>query len=555
MSRPLRWIVVAPVLLFTAITLLMSSCGGGDSGCSGSFDQFGNFVPGLCPSPAPQAGFNLVEIVIGAGTPLPTTPTPSPSPTRTSTPKATPTGPTPTPPPRTPTPGKATPTPTQTLVPEASATVIGVGQQAFFNASGLFVKGKKSQVADITNRTSTLWTSTNQNILVPPQPPPLGGIYRGISNGCVCVQVSAGGVSANAIKVTVTGGAGPTPTPCPDCPTIAPTATPTPKGHGAITAEPAALVGGPGIAGILQWTFQGASPLASRLTPSAEGNLYFLTLDGFLHSINAKGRERWSRRCNGKSIAVSPNGVLYALAEDGTLEALSSLGKPFWNTSVNSTIGPLVASSSIVYFQEDRQLVAATATGLIQWRANAPDVITAAQLGDDGSIIAGANGASVIAIASDGTPRWSFRPQGGFAGEVAIRGDTVYIGSGSGRVYALDASDGETRWSYDTGIAVAGGPTLNSSGPIFFGSDAIYALNPDGSLAWHKVLSKGVTGPLAADGADAVVAPLDDGTTALLNSDGSTKWATASFGPIDRATVSTSNVLYIAAEGNVYAIK
>ncbi len=411
------------------------------------------------------------------------------------------------------------------------------------------------QVADITNRNSTLWTSSNQTVLAPPRPPPLGGIYQALSNGCACIQVSSGGLSADAIMVGVSNGPGPTPTACPACPTLAPTATPTPKGHNGIADQTKAPPRDSSIAGILQWTFEGVSPVASRLVASPDGNIYFLTLDGYLHSVNAKGRERWSRRCSGKSIAVSPEGVIYALAGDGTLEALSSIGKPLWSTEVSSTVGPLAASLSIVLFQEDRQLVAATSTGLIQWRANAPDQITAAQFLNDGSIMAGANGASVIAFASDGTQRWSFKPQGGFAGEIGVRGDAVYIGSGSGRLYALDAAGGESQWSYDTGIAVAGGPVLNPDGPIFFGSDAIYALNSDGSLAWHQTLAKGVTHPLVSDGIEGVLVPLDNDIIAMLNSDGSVKWSTSSFGAIDHATISASGVLYIAAGGNVYAIR
>src|SRR5579862_5605810 len=75
MSWRLRWIVVAPVLLFVAFTVAMSSCGG-SSGCNGSFDQFGNFQAGVCPSPNPGPGFALETLVIGAGTPLQATPTP-----------------------------------------------------------------------------------------------------------------------------------------------------------------------------------------------------------------------------------------------------------------------------------------------------------------------------------------------------------------------------------------------------------------------------------------------------------------------------------------------
>ena len=453
-------------------------------------------------------------------------------------------------------PRRPTPTPTASLVPQAGPTAAVVGQQVPFNASGLFVKGSKSFVDDITNRKATLWTSTDQNVLAPPQPPPMGGIYSALTPGCACAGVSSGGISAPPVSVGVVASAAqPTPA-CPVCPTAIPTATSTPKGHaaGAAQIEPPQSDTAR-INGVLQWTFQGVSPIASQLAPSSDGNLYFLTLDGYLHALDAKGRERWSRRAAGKSIAVSPEAVVYALGTEGNLQALSAIGKPLWSMSVASGVGPLAASSSAVYFQEDRQLVAASSPGVVQWRATAPDEITSAAIADDGAIIAAASGASVVAIASTGSRRWSFAPQGGFAGEIAVRGNLVYLGSGSGRLYALDASSGAPQWSYDTGAAVAGGPVLNAAGPIFFGSDAIYALNSDGTLAWSKALAKAVSSPLASDGEGGVLAPLDDDISAMLNSDGSSKWATRSFGPVERAIVSASGVLYVATQGTIYAVK
>src|SRR5271169_6745993 len=177
MSWRLRWIVVAPVLLFVAFTVAMSSCGG-SSGCTGSFDQFGNFQAGVCPSPNPGAGFALETIVIGAGTRVPPSPTPGPSPTGPfKSPTPTPSGP------PTETFRGRTPTPTPSLVPQAQPTAAFVGQQVSFNADGLFVKKTHIDIFDISNARSTLWTSSNQQVLAPPQPPPLGGVYDALSAG------------------------------------------------------------------------------------------------------------------------------------------------------------------------------------------------------------------------------------------------------------------------------------------------------------------------------------------------------------------------------------
>jgi outer membrane protein assembly factor BamB len=223
--------------------------------------------------------------------------------------------------------------------------------------------------------------------------------------------------------------------------------------------------------------------------------------------------------------------------------------------STASQVGPLAASSSAVYYQENGQLVAASATGTVLWRSAAADPITATTIADDGAIIAASNRGSVLAFSTDGALRWSFAPDGGFAGEIAVRGNLVYVGSATGRVYALDESGGAAQWTYDTAATVGAGPVLNPSGPIFFGSDAIYALNADGSLAWSKTLTKAVISPLAADGEGGVHAPLDGDVNAMLHSDGGLTWATRSFGPVERAVVSSAGVLYVTSNGIVYAVK
>jgi outer membrane protein assembly factor BamB len=543
MSWRLRWLVLAPVVLFVAGTLLMSSCGGGGSGCEGSFDEFGNFVAGLCPSPGAEPGFSLSTIVIGEGPEPASTPTPVPS--RTIVGAKTPV---------------ITATPVSTLVASAAPTAIIIGQQLDFVASGNFVKNKQSVVEDITNRSSTLWASTDPDVLAPPQPPPLGGIYTGISAGCACADVSSGGISADPVSVGVASVPMPGATPvCPICPTIEATPTSTPKAQ-APAADQADQVEQPRsdrarINGILQWTWQGVSPVASRLVPSNDGNLYFVTRDGFLHALDAKGNQRFSRVVTGAGIAVSPEGILYALAPGGILQAISAKGKPQWALTGVAGNGPLAASSNAVYFQQDGQLIAVSAPGAVQWRASATDPISTAAITDDGTIIAASNGASVVAFSAAGGRRWSFTPEGGFAGEIAVRGEIVYVGSAQGHVYALDEASGAAQWTYDTASAVGAGPVLNPSGPIFFGSDAIYALNSDGSLAWSKTLAKPLVSPLASDGEGGVFAPLDGDISAMLNSDGGLKWATRSFGPVERATVSGVGTLYVTSNGVVYAVK
>lgn len=255
-------------------------------------------------------------------------------------------------------------------------------------------------------------------------------------------------------------------------------------------------------------------------------------------------------------MAASSDGTVFALGSDGSLMALSPTGKTLWRAQTTSEHGPLAASGDEVYLQSGAELVGIVAPGIVRWQVPAEDEITSATPAPDGGVIAGAKGGAVIAISPDGSRRWSFTPAGGFAGSVALRGGAVFVGSRSGRLYALDASTGAEQWHFDSLAPVRRGPVANPAGPLFFESDALYAVAPDGNLAWSKTLPAKTAVPLASDGVGGVFGPIGDRSAAVLNSDGTFKWTTRSFGDVVESTVSPLGILYVATgEGLVYAIK
>lgn len=106
---------------------------------------------------------------------------------------------------------------------------------------------------------------------------------------------------------------------------------------------------------------------------------------------------------------------------------------------------------------------------------------------------------------------WQFRTLGGILGErkydfadyyhssPRLHNNTLYFGSGDGRVYALKAGNGELLWSYQTGDIVHTTPTIQND-RVFLGSldGHVYALNAQtGTLLWkfksvgHRYFPKG----------------------------------------------------------------
>jgi hypothetical protein len=277
LSRWLRWLVVAPVVLFVFGAILLS-CTGGSSGGG----------PVITPAP----GFSLESIVIANGPP----PTATFTPTVTATPTASTSG-TPRKTPK-PTPTKVpTVTTSPTLTPRATAlpTTIAPGSvptggTVAFNAIGTFVKNKqnKTKLVDITFGQFTLWTSTDNNVFQAPLSGPMGGVYTTGFAGCVCILASSGGVSSQSVAVGVYVDVDT----CPICEPVppTPTSTPTPAAgeRAAASSTPAASVRS---AGVLMWTFDAGSELRGRIATGTDGSIFFITRDGVLHGLNSAGKE------------------------------------------------------------------------------------------------------------------------------------------------------------------------------------------------------------------------------------------------------------------------
>jgi outer membrane protein assembly factor BamB len=90
------------------------------------------------------------------------------------------------------------------------------------------------------------------------------------------------------------------------------------------------------------------------------------------------------------------------------------------------------------------------------------------------------------AFRRDGTVAWELKAAGGF-GTPTIEGDTVYVGSSDGNLYAVAIPTGKARWTYaakedlSTRPAVAGGLVLVASQ-----QDTVFAVDAaTGAWKWH----------------------------------------------------------------------
>ncbi len=523
MFRWKPWLVIGPVAVFV-LSALMASCGGG-GGCFGSFNSQGFFVVGLCPSASPSPGFALSAINICNGPPPPT---PSPTSGVTATP---------------------------TACPQATSTGVGApGDSIPFNAQGVLVKGKDTTYADITNAVSTLWTANNNPAGGPPvlEAPSTGdgGVYTGLNQGCACIMVSSGGIRAQPVTVSVTTPAAG----CPPCPTLTPTATPTATPKASAATSQAEVSSGQTSGGTVLWTFDARSPVTGPIVAGPDGSVNFITADSILHSIDQNGRQIFDRPAGGLAPAIGPDGTIYVQGTTSWLYALDGRGHPKWKLDAGLGIGPVAADDKAVYSINGGSLVAA-AEGRILWSIAAENPVRAATIA--GGVVLASSGGSVTAYSQSGSRMWSFAPAGGFSGDLVAGNGLVYLGSRAGGVYALDSATGAPVWQTPSSTAVIAGPAVSGTGNVFFGSDALYAVDPNGAPRWSsKSLTPVPSGVAALTTGTLFDAASSEGGSAMVDLNGTVEWTTRGVGNVVQVSAGPSGIVFVASsDGTVRALR
>jgi outer membrane protein assembly factor BamB len=178
---------------------------------------------------------------------------------------------------------------------------------------------------------------------------------------------------------------------------------------------------------------------------------------------------RWSFATKGR-VMSSPaiaNGALYVGSDDGKLYALDAkTGAQRW---VYATKGPVRSSpavaAGIVYINSQDGFVHAVdaTTGTARWT-----------FGHPGERRFEAKGMHGMAPKSQTMPD----PFDHYLSSPVVSAGTVFVGSGDGRVYALDAGTGAETWRFQTGDVVHSSPAVEN-GTVFVGSwdSHLYALD------------------------------------------------------------------------------
>jgi outer membrane protein assembly factor BamB len=261
-------------------------------------------------------------------------------------------------------------------------------------------------------------------------------------------------------------------------------------------------VGVPVLHGI-KWKFKTRAAVIS--TPAViDGTAYFGSNDHYLYAVNlADGVQRWKFK-TGSRVTSSPavfNGRVYFASYDGNIYAVDARsGVQLWK----------FASEGERRFT-GRHLHGSDPAG--ESMPDPFDFYLSSPIIDVETVYVGSGDGNIYALdAASGALRWKFRTGNVVHASPAIANGMVYIGSWDSYFYAIDAKSGQERWRFKTGedheianqVGIQSSATI-AEGMVFFGcrDSNLYALDAaNGARKWTYP-TKGswvISTPIAKDG-------------------------------------------------------
>ena len=196
----------------------------------------------------------------------------------------------------------------------------------------------------------------------------------------------------------------------------------------------------------------------------------------------------------------------------------------------------------------------------------------AAQSAKDVAMFRGGAARNGVYPAASGTAlaglQWRFLTEGDVIGSPTVLGQTVYVGSGDGRLYALDRMTGTRKWAFDAGNAIPSSPAAGG-GAVYFGTrdGHFFAIDAaSGKQRWKFATGALMPWPWGHESGDVYTSSpaFIDGTVyfgagdgrvyAVDAASGKEKWHGQTAGRVRTSpAVDASQVYAGSADGRVYA--
>lgn len=239
------------------------------------------------------------------------------------------------------------------------------------------------------------------------------------------------------------------------------------------------------VSGQIQWEFQARDKFRSSPV-IADGVLYIGSHDDNVYAIDtAEGEEIWRYETNGGRFGVrsSPavaGDTLFVGADDTNFYALdTTTGDERWRYDGDDIFfaAPSIRDETVFAAEKNRGLYALDRqTGDLKWEFRQSD---RTPIIHESTGFVGSSDGTVYALnLNNGNVEWQTNATGGISlGGGTATAETMYIGGKDNRVYAFDTETGNQLWSFSTGGVVNSIPSVVNS-TVYVGSHSgtLYAL-------------------------------------------------------------------------------
>ena len=305
--------------------------------------------------------------------------------------------------------------------------------------------------------------------------------------------------------------------------------------------------------GKLGWQFSTEGPLFS--TPAvADGRIYYGTSDRGVIALDADtGDFLWAHPVLGpvnSSPAVAGDLVFVGLRDGDVLALNKATGDLEWSFDAGSGVysSPVVLDGTLYIGSGDSNIYALdAATGHLRWKRETDGWVVSSPAVSDGIVaVGGMDGRLYLIRAANGVTRFHFGTGNSIGAAVTVVGDTAYVPSGLGNIFAVDLKKRDI--PYEKG--------LWKTWFTFW----VWGIAPEPprrpGLVWARESREGLTGHLATDG-ERLFAAYRSGSLRAhdLNRKGRVLWEFDAGAPLRAAPIVSGNtVIQPAFDGKIHGV-
>ena len=288
------------------------------------------------------------------------------------------------------------------------------------------------------------------------------------------------------------------------------------------------------------------------------------------HPLAPSGDVRWSVETGETEAVVRypvSDGRLYVQTPNG-VRALGTDGNERWRFDAESRDSEYsveaYGESGSLYVETERGLHALDATdGSVRWRyagENGGHEHVDVSLVTPETVLLHENGVTAL-DADDGTERWRFEPDDPVWFGAHFDGESLYVGTIQGQLYALDANDGSVRWRAAVGAADDAPHVF----PVGTADATVFAWNSseggltgfgaaDGNRRWTVETNTDSAGfPGTIDGSTVYLGD-ESALRAVSATDGVERWRYDAGAASVRSPRIADGTVYVGAVGSVHAL-